>query len=372
MSIYYKKKLFSELQKHNLFAEEQEDIKTACEKIVKADHGFSENEQYKRFYDLFKESNFNYLNFKINLGAIYGLLIYRNVILKNEDDWMFLRQEKFQATYETLRDMLIKDFGDKDFPNLSEKQKIDIAWEIAEKIGDYVVINGVAGKIKTFYNDILSLSNICDIEIKTPSPQEEKKSQERMTQKADITKIIQKIDKIKIFAHDPKIKPVVITSEAAIAILSERFYRFVMYGGFPIITKINNLNQRIEELNSIKQYLPNIVIRIISNVLIKHNIINEVTTKGNSYGLKNEKGEGLALSNQIAVRIYNMIKTLGLGKQKNDDEEGCSLDDPTGFKKCYVKDRLEASNTDKNKYADNIKSLMSEYQKYLILVYGNK
>ena len=67
-----------------------------------------------------------------------------------------------------------------------------------------------------------------------------------------------------------------------------------------------------------------------------------------------------------------MIKTLGLGKQKNDDEEGCSLDDPTGFKKCYVKDRLEASNTDKKKYADNIKSLMSEYQKYLILVYGNK
>ena len=372
MSIYYKKKLFSELQKHNLFAEEQEDIKTVCEKIVKADHGFSENEQYKRFYDLFKESKFNYLNFKINLGAIYGLLIYRNVILKNEDDWMFLRQEKFQVTYETLRDMLIKDFGDKDFPNLSEKQKIDIAWEIAEKIGDYVVINGVAGKIKDFYNDILRLSNICDIEIKTPSPQEEKESQERMTQKADITKIIQKIDKIKIFAHDPKIKPFVITSEAAIAILSERFYRFVMYGGFPIITKINNLNQRIEELNSIKQYLPNIVIRIISNVLIKHNIINEVTTKGNSYGLKNEKGEGLALSNQIAVRIYNMIKTLGLGKQKNDDEEGCSLDDPTGFKKCYVKDRLEASNTDKNKYADNIKSLMSEYQKYLILVYGNK
>lgn len=365
MSTYYKNKLYLELQKHNLFAENQEDIKAVCEEIVKVDHGFSENEQYKRFYDLFKESKFNYLNFKINLGAIYGLLIYRNVILKNEDDWMFLRQEKFQTTYETLRDMLVKDFGDKDFPNLSEKQKIDIAWDIAEKIGDYVVINGVAGKIKDFYSDLLSLSSICNIKFKTsPKPG-------MMTQKVDMTKIIKKIDKIKIFAHDPKIQPVEITSEAAIDILSERFYRFVMYGGFPIITQINDLDEKIERLGIIEQYLPTIVIRIIANVLIKHNVINEVTTKGNPYGLTNDKGDTFALSNQIAIRIYNMIKILGLGKQKNDDEEGCSTEDPTGFKKCYVKDKLEASNIDKNKYADNIKSIMSEYQRYLILVYDN-
>ena len=99
MSIYYKKKLFSELQKHNLFAEEQEDIKTACEKIVKADHGFSENEQYKRFCDLFKESKFNYLNFKINLDNLSEYL--------STFDESLLKEDMLQLEYKNY----IIDFG---------------------------------------------------------------------------------------------------------------------------------------------------------------------------------------------------------------------------------------------------------------------
>ena len=117
-----KEDFIKEVDKHLSKKSDRDDIIRVCEKLEEIMPEGSVNENfYQELYDLFKDSMFQYLEFKLQLRKKYDLINYKKKILKREDDWMLLVQEKFQTSLDKLQPFVLSCFDD-----LSEEQKTNL------------------------------------------------------------------------------------------------------------------------------------------------------------------------------------------------------------------------------------------------------
>lgn len=122
----YKEKLFQLLEQH-LKDKEQADIKKIC--VMIEDKCITDlNEHYKSIYSLFQDSNYSYMEFKLNLSKRILLLQYRNAIVMRQRAWEGEEEKRFQESLNRVEEQIQKSFKE-----LSETEQIALAFSIAEK-----------------------------------------------------------------------------------------------------------------------------------------------------------------------------------------------------------------------------------------------
>lgn len=330
-----------EVDKHLSKKSDRDDIIRVCEKLERIMPEGSVNENfYQELYDLFKDSMFQYLEFKLQLRKKYDLINYKKKILKREDDWMLLVQEKFQTSLDKLQPFVLSRFDD-----LSEEQKKSLAWDIADGIKEFAACKDITDKLTSLYKDLNSLKDL------------EKKDEDS------------RISKIKIYQNSGK--TITINSQIIMKLLQDDFYDSFSIGRLPLIPLKADIRKRIDELSVTNNYLPTLAIRTIVEILIKKNLLPETKNDSNNVlGFTDDSGHSFALPDSTAITIYNIIRVLDFGKQKNDsDDMPINNDDPDRSKAAYVRSKLETS-AGNDKYNIDIKSLLSEYERYIILSFG--
>ncbi len=336
-----KENFIKEVDKHLSKKLDRDDIIRVCEKLEKEmPEGSVDENFYQELYDLFKDSKFQYLEFKLQLRKKYDLANYQKRILRREDDWMFFLQSKFQLSLNKLQPFILSGFDD-----LNENQKKSLAWDIADDIKELAAYKDIINDLTFFYKDLYNLKNL------------EKKDESS------------RISEIKIYQDDGNV--ITINSKIIMKLLQGEFYDSFSIGRLPSIPLKADIRKKIDELDVMKNYLPTLVIRIIVKKLIKENILPETKNgNGNKLGLTDDKGHSFALPDSTAITIYNIIRVLDFGRQKNDsDKEPITNDDPDRSKTAYVRSKLETS-AGNDKYDIDFESLLSEYQKYIILSFG--
>lgn len=253
---------------------------------------------------------------------------------------MFFLQSKFQLSLNKLQPFILSGFDD-----LNENQKKSLAWDIADDIKELAAYKDIINDLTFFYKDLYNLKNL------------EKKDESS------------RISEIKIYQDDGNV--ITINSKIIMKLLQGEFYDSFSIGRLPSIPLKADIRKKIDELDVMKNYLPTLVIRIIVKKLIKENILPETKNgNGNKLGLTDDKGHSFALPDSTAITIYNIIRVLDFGRQKNDsDKEPITNDDPDRSKTAYVRSKLETS-AGNDKYDIDFESLLSEYQKYIILSFG--
>lgn len=336
-----KENFIKEVDKHLSKKLDRDDIIRVCEKLEKEmPEGSVDENFYQELSDLFKDSKFQYLEFKLQLRKKYDLANYQKRILRREDDWMFFLQSKFQLSLNKLQPFILSGFDD-----LNENQKKSLAWDIADDIKELAAYKDIINDLTFFYKDLYNLKNL------------EKKDESS------------RISEIKIYQDDGNV--ITINSKIIMKLLQGEFYDSFSIGRLPSIPLKADIRKKIDELDVMKNYLPTLVIRIIVKKLIKENILPETKNgNGNKLGLTDDKGHSFALPDSTAITIYNIIRVLDFGRQKNDsDKEPITNDDPDRSKTAYVRSKLETS-AGNDKYDIDFESLLSEYQKYIILSFG--
>ena len=336
-----KENFIKEVDKHLSKKLDRDDIIRVCEKLEKEmPEGSVDENFYQELYDLFKDSKFQYLEFKLQLRKKYDLANYQKRILRREDDWMFFLQSKFQLSLNKLQPFILSGFDD-----LNENQKKSLAWDIADDIKELAAYKDIINDLTFFYKDLYNLKNL------------EKKDESS------------RISEIKIYQDDGNV--ITINSKIIMKLLQGEFYDSFSIGRLPSIPLKADIRKKIDELDVMKNYLPTLVIRIIVKKLIQENILPETKNgNGNKLGLTDDKGHSFALPDSTAITIYNIIRVLDFGRQKNDsDKEPITNDDPDRSKTAYVRSKLETS-AGNDKYDIDFESLLSEYQKYIILSFG--
>lgn len=331
----YKEELFKELDEH-LSKEERDDIICVCEKLEEDMPTRYIDIHYQELCKIFKDSMYRYFEFKLQLRSRRAIIHYRNYILKREDDWMLLLQEKFQTSLNKLQPFVLSGFDD-----LSEEQKKSLAWNIAVGINELATYQHVIDKLIPFYKDLYSLKDL------------DKNS---------------RITKIKIYKNEGE--TITVNSQIIMGLLQDEFYDLFSIGRLPLIPLKADIRKKINELGVIKKYLPTLAIRVICNILMKGNILPETKDDNNILGLTDDNGLSFALPDSTAITIYNIIRVLDFGKQRNDsDDMPITNDDPDRSKAAYVRSKLETSASN-DKYNIDFESLLSEYQRYIILSFG--
>lgn len=123
----YKKELYRLLEK--LPTNQQVDIKETCTLMEKYIQPNRVNENYQDLYKLFQDSECQYIEFKLQLGKRYLLLLYRNSILTRID-----KQERLDDAmrFESYKLALLQ--IEKDFSELNQLQQQDLATDIADEL----------------------------------------------------------------------------------------------------------------------------------------------------------------------------------------------------------------------------------------------
>ena len=330
--INYKKELFQLLEQH-LSANEKVDIEVVCTTMEKYMQEGILNENYKSLYTLFQNSNYSYLEFKFNLSKDLLLLQYKNAILERQNDWEATKMRNFQECLDIVRSQMQDDFKD-----LLEKQQTDLAFSIAENICELRMIKPIMDEQIAILNDKISLMSVT-------------------------SQSIQQIDLI-----CPTVKEK-IASKTIINLLQNEFFEYIQSRHFQYKDK-EELKKEIEQLKVQKKHLISLAIREVAKSLVSEGVLIKTSSSGNSDNLKNKNGEFISLSNEIAIKIYNIVKVLGFepffkGRkaiENQSNEEGYQMPDDNDEKRNYVKDRLKASAT----INIDFKSIFTDYQGYIL------
>ena len=151
-----KENFIKEVDKHLSKKLDRDDIIRVCEKLEKEmPEGSVDENFYQELYDLFKDSKFQYLEFKLQLRKKYDLANYQKRILRREDDWMFFLQSKFQLSLNKLQPFILSGFDD-----LNENQKKSLAWDIADKNKEIAAYKDIINDLTFFYKDLYNLKNL--------------------------------------------------------------------------------------------------------------------------------------------------------------------------------------------------------------------
>lgn len=305
----YKKRFFRLIIK-KLSTEEARDIISICINQEKYMRQESLDENYKALYLLFQNSSHSYLEFKFNLGNDLLLLQYKDAILKREKEQEFIKGKNFQESLNIVQVQIQNEFQD-----LTKEQQDNLAFDIVERI--YTLRT-----YKAFIDEKIAIID----------------------------------DKITIFSSNTLITQIdlvdnrgkkQIKSKSMIDLLQNRFFEYVRCG-YIQYKNVETLNQDLKNLKIKRKHLVSFAIRKIAQSLVSNKILTNVSPKGNSYNLKNEKNEFISLNNKIAVSIFNIVSGLGFdtsfkGRKEGNKQSGSDYISPISEegKKDFVKDRLK-------------------------------
>lgn len=326
MPMDYKEELFRLLEQH-LSVNEQKDIKEVCNLMEECMQTDKLNESYQAMHKLFQDSEYSYVEFKLQLGKNYLLLLYKKSILTRQSKQEQLENTLYFESYKLALPQI-----EKDFPELDQSKQNDLAFEIAEELYRLKVIQSTINESINIYEDRYNLTVVSD----------------------------KKIDAITFKYNGEKRE---IKTQSVIELLQEEFYNYIQIRRFQYKSP-KELLLILKELRNTKKHLVTFAIRQVANTLIKYGLITEVSKGGNSYRLLNKNGENLQLNNQIAIKIYNIIKAIGfetLFKGRKGDISDESPTDITEMKD-YIKDRLKQEVI----LQINLKTLYDDYQKYIL------
>ena len=309
----YKEKLFQLLEQH-LKDKEQADIKKIC--VMIEDKYITDlNEHYKSIYSLFQDSNYSYMEFKLNLSKRILLLQYRNAIVMRQRAWEGEEEKRFQESLNRVEEQIQKSFKE-----LSETEQIALAFSIAEKTLKFKMQMFVIDEKIAVLSDKISIMSIGT----------------------------QPIKQIDLLCQVTKEK---IASKTVIDLLQKEFFEYIQIRRFQFGGDKNELKKEIKQLKIEKKHQVSLAIRSVVESLVSKGILTQIAPKDNSYKIMNANGECIELPNTMAIKVYDIVKALGFDtsfkrhkKLANTTyEKDYQTPDLDEEKKDYVKDRLKRS-----------------------------
>lgn len=323
----YKKELYRLLEK--LPTNQQVDIKETCTLMEKYIQPNRVNENYQDLYKLFQDSECQYIEFKLQLGKRYLLLLYRNSILTRID-----KQERLDDAmrFESYKLALLQ--IEKDFSELNQLQQQDLATDIADELYRLKSMQSYINDSINIQEDIYNLLMVSN----------------------------KKIDTI-TFKYDESKREV--KSQTVIKLLQEEFYNYIQIRRFQG-QDIKELSLKIKNLKTTKKHLVTLAIRQVANILVKHELITDVSKEGNRYRLVNKYGEILQLSNQTTIKIYGIIKALGFNTSFKRKDKSRGNDDKEPTYEADIKDFIKERLRQEAILQINLKSLHDDYQGYIL------
>lgn len=306
------KDLFLSLLNEHLSASEVNDLANMCCPIAEREKSKENIEKvYKYFSDLFKKSNYNYDNFKLNVSENEARREYDFRTWELED-------MKMNSLYEGREELEIK----------IEKWIMHTKPSLTEKTPDFSSI--ISGKLHKAY------ACIQEIEEHIKKLKDETVIHEILgcnKQPNEITFLY-----VDIYKKDRKS----LKSNYFINSISHSILEYLKNTRLRTNITTQTLEKEIEDYNNLKKRAIGHFVKALLEILIDNDIIKGSVENKNNYNILDKEGFPIALTNKKASEIYDLCVFVGIIGGKISSLPNIMVDD----KRDAIRKRLSAIKND--------------------------